>query len=570
MSLLRLATALLFTVATTASAATFTVSDPGDSGPGTLRQAILDANATPGRDTINVVMDVLVTSSLPAITDAVDIDGTTTGTGRATISASNVSFLLLEFAAGSHTSTARDLQLQMASLVRINTGVSGVTVANTRFINGSVTVNGSGNTIGGASAGDANTRTGIVQLNLNGNSNQVLRSQFGNVFLFGDSNQVGLIGSGNSLGTVQIIDAEGNRLEGNVIDGVAVGILLRQISGIPTTIRANTIEDSTVGVQLRARNTIVTENIIRNNGTGVQVFDDPIVAPVFPSTGVAITANSFTGNGIAIDLGGDGATPNDPAPDADTGANNLQNFPVLTSASLTPGTLMVNGTLTSAPLTSYQVELFSSDASDPEARTFLEAFLVNTDPAGSAAFTRTITTNLPSGSDVITSTATNRSPGSTPGNSANETSEISAPVTITEPGVLGFDPTTYLVNEAAGTVTITVTRTGGSDGTVTVDFTTSDGSATAPADYTATNGSLTFGDGVTQQTFDVPIAADAQSEPEELFTLTLSDATGGATIGAATATVTIAAANLTAVPTVSEWGLMAMAVALAMIALVRR
>ncbi len=569
MSLLRLATALLFTFATTASAATFTISDPGDSGPGTLRQAILDANATPGRDTINVPMNVLVTSSLPAITDAVDIDGTTTGTGRAMISASNVSFTLLEFAAGSSTSTARDLQLQMAALVRINPGVTGVTVANTRFINGSVTVNGDGNTVGGTSAADANTATGVVQLNLNGNSNQILRSHFGNVFIFGDSNQVGVIGSGNTLGAVQIVDAEGNTLEGNIVDGLSAGIQLRQVSGSPTTIRANTIEDSTIGVLLRARDTIVTENIIRNNGTGVQVLDDPLIAPVLPFTGVAITANSFTGNGIAIDLGGDGATPNDPAPDADTGANNFQNFPVLTSAALTPSALTVNGTLTSAPLTSYQIELFSNDASDPEARTFLEAFSVITDATGSALFTRTITTNLPSGSDVITSTATNRSLVSTPGNGANETSEISAPVTIVEPGVIGFDPTTYLVNEAAGTVTIIVTRTGGSDGTVTVNFTTADGSATAPADYTATSGTLTFGDGVTQQTFDVPIAADAQSEPEEMFTITLSDATGGATIGAATATVTIAG-DLAAVPTASMWGLIAMALGLAIVALSRR
>lgn len=568
----RCAIALLFAFATSVSAATFNVSISMGSGAGTLRQAILDANALPGRDTINVLVDVFVSSSsLPAITDPVDIDGTTTGVNRAKVEADPVSFVfvLLHFAAGSSTSTARDLRLSFGRLVIIDPGVTGVTVANTFFLNGSVTVNGDGNTLGGSFAADANTAIG-VQLNLNGNSNQILRNTFGNVFIFGDDNQVGTIGAGNDLGPVQIIDAEGNTLEGNTIStGAFAAVLLRQASGTPTTIRGNTIEGATIGVDLRALGTIVADNVIRNNGTGVRVLDDPLIAPVIPFTGVAITGNSFSGNGIPIDLNGDGPTPNDPAPDADTGPNNFQNFPVLTSATLTPGSLVVNGTLTSAPLTQYQIELFSNDAADPEAHTFLESFLVTTDAAGNAAFTRTITTNVPAGDKLITATATNRSLVSVPGNGANETSEVSAPGIIVEPGVIGFDPSSYSVDETAGTVTITVVRTGGSDGTVTVDFATADGTATAPADYTSTSGTLTFADGVTQQTFTVSIVADAFTEPDESFTITLSNATGGAVIGTGTATVTIAG-DISAVPTLSTWGLLAMALTLTTIALWRR
>ena len=572
MTIHRCAIALLFAFSTTVSAATFSVSSSAQSGPGTLRQAILDANALPGRDTINVLLDVVfLSSSLPPIIDPVDIDGTTTGTSRAeVVGAPFEGGFILRFAGGSSTSTVRDLRLYFGTLVTIDPGVTGVTVANTLFIDGSVTINGDGNTLGGTSAADANTATGTSTLNLNGDSNQILRNQFRSVVVFGDHNQIGTIGAGNSFRTVQIIDAEGNTLEGNTIGTTLFeAIFVRQASGDPTTIRANTIENGTIGIVLRALGTIVTGNTIRDNGTGVSVFDNPGIAPLIPFTGVAITGNTFSGNGIPIDLDGDGPTPNDPAPDADTGPNNFQNFPVLTSVTLIAGTLTVNGTLTSAPLTQYQIELFSNDAADPEAHTFLESFTVTTDAAGNAAFTRTITTSVPASDEVITATATNRSLVSTPGNGANETSEVSAPGAIVEPGIVGFDPASYLVSETAGTVTITVVRTGGSDGTVIVDYATANGSATAPADYMSVSGTLTFADGVTTQTFTVPIVADGFTEPDEAFSINLSNATGGATIGTATATVTIAG-DISAVPTLSTWGLLAMALALTTIALWRR
>src|SRR4051812_20450431 len=56
--------------------------------------------------------------------------------------------------------------------------------------------------------------------------------------------------------------------------------------------------------------------------------------------------------------------------------------------------------------------------------------------------------------------------------------------------------------------TITVTRAGGSDGTVAVGFSTSDGSATAGTDYSAVSGLLTVGPGVVTQSFSVPILDD--------------------------------------------------------------
>jgi hypothetical protein len=63
--------------------ATFTVTNTNDSGAGSLRQAILDANATPGTDTINFnippggVQTIAPLTLLPSITSPVIIDGTT-------------------------------------------------------------------------------------------------------------------------------------------------------------------------------------------------------------------------------------------------------------------------------------------------------------------------------------------------------------------------------------------------------------------------------------------------------------------------------------------------------------
>ncbi len=105
------------------------------------------------------------------------------------------------------------------------------------------------------------------------------------------------------------------------------------------------------------------------------------------------------------------------------------------------------------------------------------------------------------------------------------------------PGSLQFSSATYSGGEGGSPFTVTLTRTGGSAGSVSVGYATSDGTATGGAactagvDYVATSGTLTFADGVTSQTFDVVICDDSIVEADETFTYTLSNPTGGATIG---------------------------------------
>ncbi len=107
-------------------------------------------------------------------------------------------------------------------------------------------------------------------------------------------------------------------------------------------------------------------------------------------------------------------------------------------------------------------------------------------------------------------------------------------ITITEDdpvpssGSLQFSAPTYTVAENGLSALITVTRVGGSFGTVGVDYATSDGPAKAGSDYTATNGSLSFADGILSQTFKVTILDDITYEGDEMLKLTLSAPTGGA------------------------------------------
>jgi hypothetical protein len=73
---------------------------------------------------------------------------------------------------------------------------------------------------------------------------------------------------------------------------------------------------------------------------------------------------------------------------------------------------------------------------------------------------------------------------------------------------------------------------------VKADYATADGSATAPADYTATSGTLTIDAGNTTALVGVPVGGDGAAEPDEQFTLALSNPQGaGIDRGVATGTI---------------------------------
>jgi uncharacterized repeat protein (TIGR01451 family) len=122
------------------------------------------------------------------------------------------------------------------------------------------------------------------------------------------------------------------------------------------------------------------------------------------------------------------------------------------------------------------------------------------------------------------------------------------------PGSLGFALSSFSVNENASEATITVTRTQGTGGTVTVAFAASGGSALPGLNYTPVQGSLTFLDGVTTQSFSVPLIHDSQVTGPLSVELFLAFPGGGAILGAnATATLLIQNVDLdTTAPTVTD------------------
>lgn len=109
------------------------------------------------------------------------------------------------------------------------------------------------------------------------------------------------------------------------------------------------------------------------------------------------------------------------------------------------------------------------------------------------------------------------------------------------PGIHGrvqFSAPTFEVNENAGNASVTLTRTDGTQGAVSVSVASRNGTATAAADYTAVATTVTFGDGdAAAKTVLVPIINDATVEPSETLYLTLSTPTGGAGVGAARETL---------------------------------
>jgi hypothetical protein len=95
------------------------------------------------------------------------------------------------------------------------------------------------------------------------------------------------------------------------------------------------------------------------------------------------------------------------------------------------------------------------------------------------------------------------------------------------PGTFEFSASTYSVGESGPVATITINRLRGSEGTVSVLFRTSDGTALSGSDYTDSAQTVTFGPGVTTKTVLVPLNNDSTDEFNETILLSLEDTFGG-------------------------------------------
>ena len=417
----------------------------------------------------------------------------------------------------------------------------------TKLGNGShgLFVGTNGNTVGGTAAGARNVISGngqagvFIQPGLSSPGNTVAGNFIG-------TDVTGTEAVGNSFVGVWInFGANGTvggsaATAGNVISGnAASGVLLTGDLSRNNQIAGNLIGTDASGVRPlgNGRHGIempdfAHDNFIQQQGPGARpnviAFNaEDGIRLLAPGTGNTIRLNNIFSNGkLGIDLNGDGVTPNDVG-DADGGANNSQNFPVITSVSSSGGTTTVQGTFSGKPSTIYGFDFFTNAACDPsgngEGARFFASSGTMTDASGNSNFSITLPQPLPAGR-VLTATA---SANSVP----RDTSEFSPCSAAGAAGQVEFSSATYNFIEDIGDAVITVNRTGGSAGPLSVDFATTTGSATAGSDYTAASGTLTFADGETTKTFAVHVVNDGATEPDETVGLVLFNATDPDVVG---------------------------------------
>jgi hypothetical protein len=206
----------------------------------------------------------------------------------------------------------------------------------------------------------------------------------GNVISANEGNGVVLGSSGSSVQFNFIgLAADGVSALGNAGDGIYIDGSDNSI-GTPTT----------------------GNSIAYNGGTGITV------ALSLLDVRNAIRGDNIYLNGrLGIDLGDDGVTMNDPQ-DPDVGPNNFQNFPVLTSVTLSGSTATISGTLNSTPLSQFVIDFFASQIWDTttygEGQKYLGSTTVTTDAAGNATFTATVS-GVPAGFNYFAATATDAS-----------------------------------------------------------------------------------------------------------------------------------------------------------------
>jgi hypothetical protein len=538
---------ILAPVALTAPASTFVVTNTADSGAGSLRQAILDANAHPGADSIifNIPgsgpQTVMPSTALPTISDSVTIDGSTqpgfSGSpiieldgSRAGANADGLRItagncLVSGLVINRFSSDGVELSVNGGNIVKgsyIGTDVTGTVDLGNAF--DGLNIASSNNTIGGTAAaarnvisGNGNTGilitagptgnlvqgnfigtnaagtgaigngTGVLTQGQSGNSSShtiggtapgarnIISGNNGPGISIGGT-LTGSVVQGNFIGT----DVTGRTAVANASDGVLImfGSANNTIGGTTPAARnvisgngangvrsdyhPNTVQGNFIGTQADGVSPLGNGS----NGVLINLFDSNAIGGSASGAGNTIAFNGgagvvvlgplnpvssnslFANAGLGIDLAGDGVTPNDPC-DGDPGANNLQNTPVITSASSAGGTTTIEGTLNSTPNMTFTIEFFSNAACDPsgfgEGETLIGSATVTTNGGCLASFAVTLPIAIPSGS-FITATATDPN-----GNSSE----------FTQCSLLGPAPTATPTPTPTATPTPTPTATPG-------------------------------------------------------------------------------------------------------------
>ena len=433
-----------------------TVTNQNDSGPGSLRDAINEANSD-GVDSL-ITFDpslsgsaIVINSPLPALTEnSTTINGDINGdckpdielqgnggapNGLTILSATNSirGLALNRFGpdvvaidgapASSNELLCNFIGTDLSGTISYNSGPQGLVIRNGASAN---RIGQGGRNVIGAFGIDsvliANGPNNIVAGNTIGldvTGNVPMASPIGVQITSSNSTQLGLNLQGNRIaainGSVDVQASSFITIHGNTIGWPAgstppLGYGIR-VSGGST--------QATIGATMPG----FGNRIENNGGSGIRLEGND-------TDFISIRGNSISGNGaLGIDLDGNGVTPNDGGADADNGANDDLNFPVLTRATTNGSTTAVDGFLDTTP-GSYDVEFYASSERDPSG--YGEgATLVHWQTIAPGAFSVNLPP-VPIGS-YVTATATG----------SGNTSEFSLAIAVTGPPLGATDLVAY-------------------------------------------------------------------------------------------------------------------------------
>ena len=294
-------------------------------------------------------------------------------------------------------------------------------------------IGGGNNTIGGVqSVGNVvagNQGNGILmqdstQNKIYGNKIGIFNANGANVKLGNNANGVEIMDTEKTSLGDEVLNGYRNLIGGNVNSGIIVKGESSQFNQIRGNFIGTDSSNANLGNQLHG--VLVTEGgnhtniggtgfesgnkIAFNGGDGVRIDPTALCCNL-------IDPNAIFGNtGLGIDIGTSGRTPND-ANDADSGANNLQNYPEIVSKQIVSGELVIGFKIDSSPSNSnygangLYVEFFKADNSGEGERFLGFTYYTVADHDGSFAGTKTvnlgdITTLGITSADMITATAT--------------------------------------------------------------------------------------------------------------------------------------------------------------------
>ena len=413
-----------------------------------LREAITAANNTlnsgsPDEIHFNIAgagpHTIQPTSSLPDITEAIIIDGTTepdfVGTPVVELNGSlaGLNGDGLRLVAGSDGSTIRGLAINgyLRDGLVIDQSDSNSIAGNYLGLDtdGTTTVGnfrgiyvnlGDNNTIGGITAADRNVISGNFNegiLLAFGSDNNVIEGNYvgtdstgsldrGNVFgiyVAGNANRIGgsssgarNVVSGNDDSGIRVSNGDDNLIQGNYIGVDAWG------AALPSTANGIVLSAGSAGNLIGGTAAGAGNTIANQTGVGITLASNT-------GNANAIVGNAiFSNGGIGIDLNSDGVTANDPG-DSDVGANNRQNYPVITSAVTDGSDINLTGSLNGNSSTTYRVEFFANAMTDPsgfgEGERYLGFLDVTTDAGGNAVISTVLAAPVVAG-ETVSATAT--------------------------------------------------------------------------------------------------------------------------------------------------------------------